>query len=75
MNPPVAILPKSLCICGKDREINTDYRIALWIFKALEDSELNKKEKIIVMLDNLYKDDIYRFNADELKEACEKAQW
>lgn len=75
MLPPIAVLPKSLNIKGIEQKIKTDYRMALWIFRAFADPELNESEKVLVMLENLFVDDIYNFSIDELEEATHKAVW
>ncbi len=63
-------LPKKLNVDGKDYSIRTNYNIALLIFEAFEDPELNYKEKIIIMLECLYEE--IPKNVDE---AIQKAIW
>lgn len=47
-------LPKALNICGIDRAIRTDFRVALIIMQAFNDTELNAEEKMFIMCDSLY---------------------
>lgn len=68
----IGSLPTSLEISGKEYEIRSDYRVALTIFEALEDTELADYEKAEVVIQCLYVDDI----PEEVKqEALEKAVW
>lgn len=57
-------------IDGKEYELNTDYRAALYTILAFEDDELTQSEKACKMLDNLYFE-----MPDNLELALEKAQW
>ena len=43
-------LPRKVLIGNTEYEINTDYRIALLIFEAIDDPDLNDSEKSEVML-------------------------
>lgn len=63
-------LPKKINVDGEDYLIRTNYNIALLIFEAFEDPELNDKEKIIIMLECLYEE--IPKNVDE---AIQKAIW
>lgn len=63
-------LPTTLIIEEKEYKIRTDYRIALTIFEALEDVELNEKDKMRVMLELLYEE--FPIN---IEEALKKASW
>lgn len=63
-------LPKKINVDGEDYLIRTNYNIALLIFEACEDPELNDKEKIIIMLECLYEE--IPKNVDE---AIQKAIW
>lgn len=49
-------LPKTIEIDCKEYKIRTDYRIALTIFEAFEDSELSDQDKAKVMLNLLYEE-------------------
>ncbi len=50
----IGILPKSLEIGGIEYKIRSDFRVALLIFEAFNDSELNDMEKIQVCIECLY---------------------
>lgn len=62
-------LPKSLEICGRDIEINTDFRQILNILVAFTDPELTPEERWIVTLNLFYKEPLAE---DELQEGAEK---
>lgn len=66
----IGLLPKSLNIDGKDYEINSEYRVALLIFQAYSDPELNDIEKSRVCIECLYKD-----IPKDLNKALVKAMW
>lgn len=66
----IGILPKSLNVDGIDYPINPDYRVALLIFQAYSDSELNDIEKSLVCIKCLYKK-----VPKDLQQALEKALW
>lgn len=68
----IGYLPTCLEVAGKEYEINSDYRVALVIFEAFEDPELNEYDKMDVMLRCLFKDSI---PPEEVNEAIEKASW
>lgn len=67
-------LPCRLEICGKTHKIRTDFRAALTIFQALEDPELDDREKQLAMLECLY-DNPENISDDSIGEALEKAAW
>ena len=50
----IGILPKSLEIGETEYKIRSDFRVALLIFEAFNDSELNDMEKIQVCIECLY---------------------
>lgn len=62
-------LPTTLIIDEREYKIRTDYRIALTIFEAFEDVELNEKEKARVMLELLYEELPHNIE-DALTQAC-----
>ena len=66
----IGLLPKSLEIDGRDYEINSDFRVALLIFKAYNDGELSDYEKASVCLKCLYKE-----VPKNTEEALKKAVW
>lgn len=68
----IAELPTSLSVGGVERKIRSDYRVALDIFVAFNDTELNDMEKNIVMLKILYIDDI---DQGDINEAIKQAVW
>jgi hypothetical protein len=67
-------LPTALNINGIDRAIRTDFRVALLIFQAYNDPELNDQEKARVMLECLY-EDMWSIPATDHQEAHDKAIW
>lgn len=56
MNVLVDTLPNQIEIGGRGYEIDTDFRTALRIILAFEDSELSAAEKQYLLVDNLYLD-------------------
>ena len=70
----IGYLPITLEVAGKEYPICSDYRVALVIFEAFDDPELNEYDKMAVMLNCLYKepDSIPR---EAYNEAIEKASW
>ena len=63
-------LPNTLEIDDIEYKIRTDYRIALTIFEAFEDVELNEQEKATVMLNLLYEE-----LPSDIEKAVQKAIW
>lgn len=63
-------LPTKININGKIYDINYDYRTALKIMMALEDTQLFNSEKVLIMVNLLYKEKIPE---EDLEEACRKA--
>lgn len=68
----IGCLPISLDLAGKEFEICSDYRVALIIFEAFDDPELNDYDRMEVMLRCLYKDGI---PPELVDEALKKAAW
>lgn len=68
----IGSLPTSLEIAGKQYAIRTDYRNILMVFEAMEDDELNDREKFYVMLKRLYVD-FETIPQQSYQEAYEKA--
>ena len=60
-------LPKTVEVDGKEYKIRSDYRAILDIISALEDPELNDREKAIVCLEIFYEK-----VPENIKEALEK---
>lgn len=56
MNILVDQFPSKVKIDGKDYGLNTDFRIGLKIMFAMQDDGLTMQEKMIVMLQLLYKE-------------------
>ena len=54
----IAMLPKSLEVCGVSYDINSDYRNVLRIFEAFNDSAITNGEKAYICLKRLYLTDI-----------------
>ena len=67
-------LPTSLEVNGREFEIRTDYRDVMNIMAAMNDPNLEDKEKLYVTLFVLYKD-FDELQSDDYKEAFEKALW
>lgn len=67
-------LPRKVLIGNTEYEINTDYRIALLIFEAIDDPDLNDSEKSEVMLRCLYCDP-EKIPDDKYVEALEAAAY
>lgn len=66
----IGVLPKSLEVDCKEYEINSDFRVALLIFQACNDNELNMQEKCRVCVECLYSD-----IPENFQKAYEKAVW
>lgn len=66
----IGCLPKSLNVNGNDYPIRSDYRVALLIFQAFEDNELNGYEKLAVCIECLYAE-----IPPDTEEAYKKAIW
>lgn len=67
----IGYLPTTLEIDGEEYPINSDFRIALTIFEAYNDSELLSYEKTLICLRCLYKDKI----PENTEEALIQATW
>lgn len=67
-------LPESLEICGRSYRIRTDFHVALTIFQALDDPELDDREKQLAMLECLYEAP-EEIPPEHIAEALEKAAW
>lgn len=65
-------LPTNLDVCGKKIKIRSDFRAILDILVALNDPNLNSKEKAIVLLQIMYVD--YQ-DITDYQEAINKAIW
>lgn len=65
-------LPTALTVGGKEYPIRTDYRVALDIFLALTDDELDDYNKAMEAIEMLYVDEI---PYEDLQEALEKCYW
>ena len=63
-------LPKTLNVNNKEIPIRTDYRVALLILQAFNDVELNEYEKIAVMIECLFEEEI-----EVTEELLNKAVW
>jgi len=70
----VGELPTSLLVGGKKRAIRSDYRVALDIFEAYNDVNLNERQKETVLLVCLYVEP-EKIEPDYYREALEKASW
>lgn len=65
-------LPTVLEVGGKEYAIRTDYRVALDIFLALTDIELDDTEKALEAIEILYVDEI---PPEHWQEALDKCYW
>ena len=65
-------LPKTLNIEGEDREINSDFRPCFGIMQVFERGDLTGAEKLIAMVEILFRDDV---PPELLDEAINKAWW
>lgn len=63
-------LPKALEVGGKEYKIRSDFRVALLIFEAFNDPDLNDFEKVNVCLQCLFED-----VPEDLENAYQKAVW
>lgn len=70
MNILIDKFPSTLEVEGKEYEINTDFRFALSSILAFEDNELTTLEKVSVMLQNIYGDEIPE-NVEEALIQCQ----
>lgn len=78
----IGALPKSLIVEGKEYSINSDFRAALTILEAFNDSKLSQLNKQIVMLEIIYTPLVTEENPNPLPnvpynvdEAIKKAKW
>ncbi len=67
-------LPDTLTVGGKAYPIRSDFRAALIIFQALDDPELDGREKAAVMISSLYERP-EEIAAEHIEEALERASW
>lgn len=67
-------LPEHLNINGVERAIRSDFRVALLVFIAYNDSELSDYEKAMVMMECLY-EDIWSIPANDRQDAHKRAVW
>lgn len=65
-------LPTTLTVGGEEKPIRTDYRVALDIFLALTDPELDEYNRALEALDILYIDEI---EPRDWREALDKCMW
>lgn len=70
----IGTLPKNLNVNGVERAIQTDFRVALLIFQAVNDIELSQCEKSKVILECLY-EDFEGIPFEDYEEAYERAIW
>lgn len=70
----IGLLPRTLMVGGKEYEIRSDYRDCMNILIACGDPDLNKVEKILVMLEILYVD-YKKIPECDMEEAIDKAIW
>lgn len=68
----IGVLPTTLVVNGEERAIRSDYRVALIIFQALNDPELDGEQRAKTMLECLYVDS-EEIDPVNYEEACKKA--
>lgn len=66
----VGVLPTSLRIDGRDYKIRTDFRVALLIFQALNDTSLSDYAKA-----NIYMQSLYEEIPENTEEAFKQGAW
>lgn len=66
----IGLLPRKLEVDGIEYEIRSDFRVALLIFEAFNDSELNNAEKATICLECLY-----TVIPENTEDAYKKAIW
>lgn len=67
-------LPNALEVSGTSYAIRTDYRCALDALAALNDAELDEREKALCVLCVLYEDP-FAAAASDMREALERGLW
>ena len=67
-------LPKSLTVGGKSYEIRTDFRVVLTILTAMNDPDLDERDKCYVALKCLFAD-FDSIPAVDIREAARRAYW
>lgn len=70
----IGYLPRTLNINGTDRAIRSDFRTALLIFQAFNDSELSDQEKTIVLLECIYEEP-ESIGQEDFELAVKQAIW
>ena len=70
----IGYLPRTLNINGTDRTIRSDFRTALLIFQAFNDSELSDQEKTIVLLECIYEEP-ESIGQEDFELAVKQAIW
>ena len=68
----IGALPTTLDVGGKEWAIRSDFRNVLTIFEALEDDELEDRDKMYILLARIYVD-FEKMPKEFYQEACEKA--
>lgn len=69
----IGLLPKSLLINGQNVPIRTDFRVALIVLSAMNDPDLDEKEKIFIMVDAIIGMD--KISEENLQEAAKQVSW
>lgn len=68
----IGLLPKTLRINNKEKQIRSDFRTALLILQAYNDVELSEQEKAMIMLKCLYEAELLQ---EDYQEALSQAVW
>lgn len=67
-------LPSSVCVCGTEYPIRSDYRAVLDVCKALTDPELSDQDRAEAMMDIFYPD-FAQMPPDHYQEAIKQCFW
>lgn len=69
----IDLLPTSLTVCGAEKQINSDFRIALLFESLMDDPEISNKDKIIQAVELFFVD--LPETKEELTESIEQLLW
>lgn len=69
----IDLLPTSLTVCGAEKQINSDFRIALLFESLMDDPEISNEDKIIQAVELFFVD--LPETKEELTESIEQLLW
>lgn len=69
----IDLLPTSLTVCGAEKQINSDFRIALLFESLMDDPEISNEDKIIQAVELFFVD--LPETKEELAESIEQLLW